>query len=65
MLRTKRRNLQRIDWDAIKVEIIPVDGTNSYNPYAELTPEERLSRLQELYAEIYERRLTRLVKEDE
>ena len=65
MPREKRRNFKPIDWENIEIAIVPIDEPNPHNPYSELTPEERFLRLQELYAEIYEKRLTRIMQEND
>ena len=51
---------QKIDWDNIEIEIVPLGEPNPNNPYSEFTPEARRARLQEIYQQIYARKLERL-----
>ena len=53
----KRR---KIDWDNIPVTITEEGLPNPQNPYAQLSPEERMNHLKELCQTIYLRRLEKL-----
>ena len=48
---------QKIDWDNIPITVIDEGSPNPQNPYALLSPEERIDHLKELCQTIYMRRL--------
>ena len=48
---------QKIDWDNIPVTVIEEGSPNLQNPYAQLSPEERMDHLKELCQNIYLRML--------
>ena len=48
---------RKIDWDNIPVTVIEEGSPNLQNPYAQLSPEERMDHLKELCQTIYMRRL--------
>lgn len=53
----KRR---KIDWDNIPITVIEEGSPNPQNPYAQLSPEERMEHLKELCQTIYLRMLEKL-----
>lgn len=61
----KKQPREKIDWENIVIEIVPVDEPNPHNPYSEFTPETRLARLQEIYQQIYARKLANLASKSE
>ena len=48
---------QKIDWDNIPVTVIEEGPPNPQNPYAQLSPEDRMDHLREICQNIYMRRL--------
>ena len=48
---------QKIDWDNIPVTVIEEGSPNPQNPYAQLSPEERMDHLKKLCQTIYLRTL--------
>ena len=48
---------KKIDWENIPITVIEEGSPNPQNPYAQLSPEERMNCLKELCQTIYMRRL--------
>ena len=53
-----------VDWDSIKIIVIPEGEPNSHNPYSSFTPEQRREQLRALYQRIIERKIEHLQKID-
>ena len=60
----KKQPREKIDWENIVIEIVPIETPNPHNPYSEFTPEARLVRLQEIYQQIYARKLESLASKN-
>jgi len=59
----KKQSREKIDWDNIEIEIVPIEEPNPHNPYSELSPQARFERLVTLYQEIYANKLEKSEKE--
>lgn len=57
----KNQRNGKIDWNNIKISVIPGGPPNPANPYSSLSPEARLRHLQSLYQQIY----LRIIEKDE
>ena len=51
---------QKIDWEHIEIEIVPVNQPNPYNPYSEFTSAARQGRLRQIYQRILARKLEKI-----
>lgn len=58
----KKSAREKVDWESIKITIVPEGPLNPANPYSSLSPEARLKHLQSLYHRIYSRLIEKSAK---